>query len=145
MWKFFVIVLLLVGIFWSGYYVGQQPPSKVKTKLRTISEDVIGKTLGLEKDKVSLQHEFLNAKARILEGKSRLIDGNYEEAAKELEEALYHLKNTLVVKGKETSQILVDGLIEKINDIKKSLISGQEVSRKTIDEAQKELDKLLTE
>ena len=143
--KFVGILLLLGGIFWAGYYVGQQPPEDVKRTLRTMSEDVVEGTLGFEDGKLDLKREFLEAKSRFLEGKAEILDGEYSEAAEELGEALKHLKNAVGIQGKKTSQAVIDGLMSKLNDIKQSLASGQEVSQDKMDEAQEELDALISE
>ena len=43
----------------------------------------------------------------------------------------------------KTSQVIIDGLIAKLEDIKQSLASGQNVSQEKIEEVQKELDGLI--
>ena len=88
--KFLGMLLLLGGIFWAGYYVGQQPPEEVKNSLRNMSENVIERALNFK-----------------------------------------------------TSQVIIDGLIAKLEDIKQSLASGQNVSQEKIEEVQKELDGLI--
>ncbi len=143
--KFVGTLLLIGGIFWAGYYIGQQPPEDVKQTLRTMSEDVVERTLGFEDGKLNLKREFLEAKSRLLEGKSEILDGEYGEAADELGEALEHLQNAIAIQGKKTSQVVIDGLVAKLNYIKKSLAAGQEVSREKMDEAQQELDKLISQ
>ena len=85
------MLLLLGGIFWAGYYVGQQPPEEVKNSLRTMSENVVEQALSFK-----------------------------------------------------TSQVIVEGLIDKLQDIKQSLASGKNVSQEKIEEMQKELDRLIS-
>ena len=87
--KFLGILLLLGGVFWVGYYVGQQPPEEVKNSLRTMSENVVERALSFK-----------------------------------------------------TSQVVLDGLIAKLEDMKQSLSSGKNVSQDKIEEVQKELDGL---
>jgi len=87
--KFLGILLLLGGVFWAGYYVGQQPPEEVKNSLRTMSENVVERALSFK-----------------------------------------------------TSQVVLDGLIAKLEDMKQSLASGENVSQEKIEEVQKELDGL---
>lgn len=89
--KFLSMLLLLGGIFWAGYYVGQQPPEEVKNSLRTMSENVVEQALSFK-----------------------------------------------------TSQVIVEGLIDKLQDIKQSLASGKNVSQEKIEEMQKELDGLIS-
>jgi predicted enzyme involved in methoxymalonyl-ACP biosynthesis len=142
--KFIGIVLLLGGIFWAGYYIGQQPPEDVKRTIRTLSENVVDQTVGLEEGRLDLKQEFLEAKSRLLDGKAEILDGEYGEAAKALGKALAHVKNAVEKQGKETSRVVIDGLVTKLNDIKQSLASGQNVSQEKIDEAQKDLDSLIS-
>jgi hypothetical protein len=143
--KFIGILLFIGGIFWAGYYTGQQPPEDVKRTLRTMSEDVVERTLGFEGGELDLKREFLEAKSQFLEGKSEMLDGEYGEAAEELGEALEHLKNAVGIHGKKTSQVMIDGLMAKLNDIKESLADGQKVSQEKIDDAQQELDALISQ
>ena len=143
--KFVGILLLFGGIFWAGYYVGQQPPEDVKRTLRTMSEGVVERTSGLGDGSLDLKREFLEAKSRFLDSKSEILDGKYGEAAEELGEALKHLKNAVGIQGKKTSQVVIDGLMSKLNDIKQSLASGQDVAQDKIDEAQEELDALISD
>ena len=142
--KFIGIVLLLGGIFWVGYYIGQQPPEDVKRTIRTLSENVVDQTASLEDGRLDLKQEFLEAKSRLLDGKSDILDGEYGEAAKALGKSLTHLKNAVEIQGKKTSQVVIDGLVDKLNDIKQTLASGQKVSQEKIDEAQKDLDALIS-
>ena len=44
----------------------------------------------------------------------------------------------------KTSQVIVEGLIDKLQDIKQSLASGKNVSQEKIEEMQKELDGLIS-
>ena len=44
----------------------------------------------------------------------------------------------------KTSQVVVEGLIDKLQDIKQSLASGKNVSQEKIEEMQKELDGLIS-
>ena len=44
----------------------------------------------------------------------------------------------------KTSQVIVEGLIDKLQDIKQSLASGKNVSQEKIEEMQKELDRLMS-
>ncbi len=143
--KFVGILLLFGGIFWAGYYVGQQPPEEVKRTLRTMSEGVVERTSGLGDGSLDLKREFLEAKSRFLDSKSEILDGEYGEAAEELGEALKHLKNAVGIQGKKTSQVVIDGLMSKLNDIKQSLASGQDVAQDKFDEAQEELDALISQ
>ena len=44
----------------------------------------------------------------------------------------------------KTSQVVVEGLIDQLQDIKQSLASGKHVSQEKLEEMQKELDRLIS-
>jgi len=142
--KFVGILILVGGTFWAGYYVGQQPPEEVTRTLQSMSKGVVDRALGFEEGQLNLKQEFLEAKSRLLEGKAEILDGEYGEAADELGEALAHLKNAVEIHGKKSSQVVIDGLMAKLQEIKQSLASGKNVSQEQMDEAQKELDALIS-
>ena len=113
-------------------------------RLKTSSGPSEPQTASLEDGRLDLKQEFLEAKSRLLDGKSDILDGEYGEAAKALGKSLTHLKNAVEIQGKKTSQVVIDGLVDKLNDIKQTLASGQKVSQEKIDEAQKDLDALIS-
>ncbi|NKB81028.1 MAG: hypothetical protein GKS05_03865 [Nitrospirales bacterium] len=139
----FLKVMVLVGIFWCGYYVGQQPPETVSRTLKTFSEDVMEKTLGVEKRNLYQQGELLEAKYRIVQSKSELLDGHYRKAGNELRESLVHLKLAIENDPTQTKQSLTERLITRIKGMLKDLDSGDAVSGEQLNKAQRELDQLL--
>ncbi len=143
MMKFVRTALVLAGVFYAGYYVGQQPPGEVNRQLQTMSDEVVDRAHDLSEGELFLQKEFLDAKSRFLDGKAEILEGKYDEAVAELEETLHHLKTAIKRKGKETSQALLDAAMAKIQDLQRSLADGRDVSREEIDDAQKGLDSLL--
>ena len=143
--KFLRIVLVLGGVFWAGYYVGQQPPEEVKRQLQTMSDEVVEHAHDLSEGERFLQKELLDAKSRFLDGKAEILDGKYDEAVAMLEETLHHLKTAIRRKGKETSRALLAAAMAKIQDLQRSLADGRDVSREAIDDVQKDLDSLLRE
>lgn len=143
--KFLRIVLVLGGIFWAGYYVGQQPPEEVKRQLQTMSDEVVYRAHDLSEGELFLQKELLDAKSRFLDGKAEILEGKYDEAVARLEETLHHLQTAIKRKGKETSRTLLAAAMAKIQDLQRSLADGRDVSREEIDNAQKGLDSLLRE
>jgi tetratricopeptide (TPR) repeat protein len=142
MWKLVLQIVILGGVFWAGHYVGQQPPGEVQHQLKTLSNDVMQKTLGVTQEELFQQHEFLEGKARILDSKSALLQGNYREAAQKLEEALFYIKKA-VQRDPEMGEQLAQEWEEKIEELKQSLEAGKEVSQETLDYAQAEVDRLL--
>lgn len=140
--KFLVIVLILVAVFWAGYYVGQQPPEEVKKQLRELSQEVLEQTIGRDEGEQLFQDNFLQAKSRFLDGKAKILDGNPDEAIAELEETLDYLKEAAKMKGAETSDALLETM-SKIGDLRRSLTDGQAVSQEALEEVQAKLDALL--
>lgn len=143
--KFVRMVLVLGGVFWAGYYVGQQPPEEVKRQLQTMSDEVVDRAHDLSEGELFLQKELLDAKSRFLDGKAEILEGKYDEAVARLEETLHHLQTAIKRKGKETSRTLLAAAMAKIQDLQRSLADGRDVSREEIDNAQKGLDSLLRE
>lgn len=145
MFRIVIMAALLGSIFWAGYYVGQQPPGEVKHTLRTMSEDMVERALGLDEHRLILQREFLEAKSRMVQGKADIIEGQYDEAAKEMGHALAHLKKTVTTGEETSSSAMTDQLMAKIQEMKDALVSGHVIPYTTIDEVQTGLDKLLAD
>jgi len=145
MFKILSLALLFGTIFWAGYYVGQQPPGEVKHKIRTMSEDMVERALGLDENRLVLQREFLEAKSRIVQSKANLIDGEFEQAANEMEHALIHLKKAFTTDDGSPSPARTNQLVVKVEELRDALASGQIIPRNAIDEVQVSLDKFLVE
>jgi len=85
--KFLGILLLLGGIFWAGYYVGQQPPEEVKNSLRNMSENVVERALGFKTTQVVIDEliaKLEGIKQSLASGKN-VSQEKIEEVQKELD------------------------------------------------------------
>ena len=85
--KFLGMLLLLGGIFWAGYYVGQQPPEKVKNSLRTMSENVVEQALRFKTSQVVIREliaKLQDIKQSLASGKN-VSQEKIEEVQKELD------------------------------------------------------------
>ena len=81
------MLLLLGGIFWAGYYVGQQPPEKVKNSLRTMSENVVEQALRFKTSQVVIKElitKLQDIKQSLASGKN-VSQEKIEEVQKELD------------------------------------------------------------
>ena len=143
MFKILLMATLLGGIFWAGYYVGQQPPGKVQDTIRTMSEDMVEHALGIDESQLALKREFLEAKSRMVQGKAEILDGQYDQAAKEMDHALAHLKNAVTSDGAPESSTVTGQIMAKIEKIKHAISSGKIIPREMLDDVQKGLDNLL--
>ena len=143
MFKVLWLSAMFGSIFWAGYFVGQQPPGEVKAQIRTFSEDMMERALGLKEHRLILQREFLEAKSRVVQGKSDVLDGEYDEAAKEMDQALAHLKKAVHQEEGVEDSSMTDQIMAKIEKIKTALASGDVISKDMIDEVQQRLDHLL--
>ena len=87
------MLLLLGGIFWAGYYVGQQPPEKVKNSLRTMSENVVEQALRFKTSQVVIKEliaKLQDIKQSLASGKN-VSQEKIEEVQKELDLSLIHI------------------------------------------------------
>ena len=68
-----------------------------------------------------------------------------QQPPEEVKNSLRNMSENVVERALnfKTSQVIIDGLIAKLEDIKQSLASGQNVSQEKIEEVQKELDGLI--
>ena len=85
--KFLGILLLLGGVFWAGYYVGQQPPEEVKNSLRTMSENVVERALSFKTSQAVLDGliaKLEDMKQSLASGKN-VSQEKIEEMQKELD------------------------------------------------------------
>ena len=140
--KFLAIILILGGVFWAGYYVGQQPPEEVKRQLQELSQEVMEQTIGLGEGELLAQKKILQAMSGFLNGKAKILDGKPEEAVAKLEKTVHYLEEAVKMKGAETSDALLETM-SKIKDLRRSLAEGQAVSREALEEAEEKLDALL--
>jgi hypothetical protein len=87
--KFLTVLLLLVGAFGAGYYVGQRPVgtlqqsvSDLQHSLKEVSKNVMDTTLGIERD-LRRRQGLVEAKSRFLQAKVHVIDQKHSEAGDE--------------------------------------------------------------
>ena len=145
MFKILSLTMLLGSIFWAGYFVGKQPPGEVKHTIRTMSEEMIERALGVDESRLIRHREYLEAKSRIVQSKSNLIDGEFDQAADEMGQALIHLKKAFTSEDESSSPGMTDQLVAKIEALKDALASGEIIPRNALDDIQQSLDRLLTD
>ncbi|RMH08691.1 MAG: hypothetical protein D6704_02615 [Nitrospirae bacterium] len=136
------LVVLLGGVFWCGYYLGQQPPEQVKRTLQTLSGEVVERTLGIETNDLLRQKAMLQAKARLLQSKIRVLQGQYQQAAEELSQSMLHLKETMALQ-REKSAALLRRLMAKLDALQRTLLAGDPTAQEQIEDAQHDLDTLI--
>ncbi len=130
------MVLTISVVFGAGYYFDE-----IKHALQTMApEDVAERAREGNQD---IRKEFLEAKSRFLDGKAEILDGQYEKAMTELEKTLHHLRKTMTMRGTETSQELLAGVMNTIAHLQQSLADSRKVASDTLREAQEKLDALL--
>ncbi|BFU89692.1 MAG: hypothetical protein NTAFB01_08790 [Nitrospira sp.] len=147
--KFLVVVLLLVGAFGAGYYLGQRPVgtlqrtvAELQQSLKDVSRNVLDTTLGIERD-LRRRQGLVDAKSRLVQAKAHLADRNFGDAAKELAEAVNAVET--IIKGAkpdESANALKD-MAGSLREAKVEIVTGKPVSLKQLDELQQRMDQLL--
>ena len=141
MMKFLRIVLIL-GAFLAGLYVGRQPPEEVKKQIHELSKGVVEQTVGLVEEDLLVQKKVVQATSGFLNGRAKMLAGKQEEAIAELEKTLDHLEQAVRMKGSETSDALREAMA-KVADLQRALADGQAVSQEKLEAAQEQLNSLL--
>lgn len=147
--KFFSLVMLLIGAFGAGYYVGQRPVgtlqqtvSDLQQSLKGLSRNVVDTTLGIERD-LRRRQGLVDAKSRLVQAKAHMVDRNLGDAAKELTEAIDAIE--AATKGatldQPTNALL--GIAGSLREAKLEIAMGKLVSLKKLDELQYRMDQLL--
>ena len=147
--KFLVVVLLLVGAFGAGYYLGQRPVgtlqrtvAELQQSLKDVSRNVLDTTLGIERD-LRRRQGLVEAKSRLVQAKAHLADRNFGDAARELGQAVEAVETiTKGAKSDETTNALRD-LAGSLREVKLEIEMGKPVSLKKLDELQQRMDQLL--
>jgi predicted transcriptional regulator len=147
--KFLTVLLLLVGAFGAGYYVGQRPVgtlqqsvSDLQHSLKEVSKNVMDTTLGIERD-LRRRQGLVEAKSRFIQAKVHVIDQKHSEAAKELAAVISAIEAaTKGAKADDTTAAL-HHLIDSLRDIQLELTTGKQVSFKKLDELQQGMDQQL--
>ena len=149
--KFLSVLLLLVGAFGAGYYVGQRPVgtlqrtvAELQQSLKDVSRNVLDTTLGIERD-LRRRQGLVEAKSRLVQAKAHFADRNFGDAAKELGEAAEAVDTiTKGAKPDHSTNALRD-LAGSLREVKLELAMGKPVTSKKLDELQLRMDQLLSQ
>lgn len=149
--KFLVVVVLLVGAFGAGYYLGQRPVgtlqrtvAELQQSLKDVSRNVLDTTLGIERD-LRRRQGLVEAKSRLVQAKSHLADRNVGEAAKELGEAVDAVETiTKGAKPDHSTNALKD-IAGSLREVKLEIVTGNPLSLKKLEEIQQRMDQLLNQ
>ena len=147
--KFFAVVLLLVGAFGAGYYLGQRPVgtlqrtvAELQQSLKDMSRNVLDTTLGIERD-LRRRQGLVDAKSRLVQAKAHLVDRNFGDAAKEMAEAIAAVEAaTKGTKSDDATNALRD-MAGSLREVKLEIVTGKQVSMKKLDELQQSMNQLL--
>jgi hypothetical protein len=147
--KFFAVVLLLVGAFGAGYYLGQRPVgtlqrtvAELQQSLKDMSRNVLDTTLGIERD-LRRRQGLVDAKSRLVQAKAHLVDRNFGDAAKEMAEAIEAVEATTKgTKSDDATNALRD-MAGSLREVKLQIVTGKQVSMKKLDELQQRMNQLL--
>ena len=147
--KFFAVVLLLVGAFGAGYYLGQRPVgtlqrtvAELQQSLKDMSRNVLDTTLGIERD-LRRRQGLVDAKSRLVQAKAHLADRNFGDAAKEIAEAITAVETaTKGTKSDDATNALRD-IAGSLREVKLEIVTGKQVSMKKLDELQQSMNQLL--
>ena len=147
--KFFAVVMLLVGAFGAGYYLGQRPVgtlqrtvAELQQSLKDMSRNVLDTTLGIERD-LRRRQGLVDAKSRLVQAKAHLVDRNFGDAAKEMAEAIQAVEAaTKGTKSDDATNALRD-MAGSLREVKLEIVTGKQVSMKKLDELQQSMNQLL--
>jgi hypothetical protein len=147
--KFFAVVLLLVGAFGAGYYLGQRPVgtlqrtvAELQQSLKDVSRNVLDTTLGIERD-LRKRQGLVDAKSRLVQAKAHLVDRNFGDAAKELAEAVAAVEAAAKGVKSDTATNPLRDMAASLREVKSEIVTGKQVSMKKLDELQQRMDQLL--
>lgn len=147
--KFLTVLLLLVGAFGAGYYVGQRPVgtlqrsvSDLQQSLKDVSKNVMDTTLSLERD-LRRRQGLVEAKSRFLQAKVHLIDRNHGEAVKELARVIEAIETAIKGAKVDDTTAALRNLVDSLQEIQLELTTGKQVAFKKIDELQQRMDQQL--
>jgi hypothetical protein len=147
--KFFAVVLLLVGAFGAGYYLGQRPVgtlqrtvAELQQSLKDVSRNVLDTTLGIERD-LRKRQGLVDAKSRLVQAKAHLVDRNFGDAAKELAEAVTAVEAAAKGVKSDTATNPLRDMAASLREVKSEIVTGKQVSMKKLDGLQQRMDQLL--
>ena len=149
MWKFVIFLALVALSFGLGFYFGQRPVgtlqetvSDLQRSLQDTSRNIIDTTMGIERD-LHRRQGLIDSKSRVVQAKSDLFDKNYGEAAKQLGEAAETLDKAVKSAKQDESVLALRTLTRTLQEVRLELSMGKPVSRKKLDEIQREIDQQL--
>jgi hypothetical protein len=147
--KFLVVVVLLVGAFAAGYYLGQRPVgtlqqtvAELQQSMKDLSRNVLDTTLGIERD-LRRRQGLVEAKSRLVQAKAHLIDRNFGDAAKELSEAVTAVEATTKGAKPDNATNALKDMAGSLREVKLEIVMGKPVPLKRMDELQQRMDQLL--
>jgi hypothetical protein len=147
--KFFGMVLLLIGAFGAGYYLGQRPVgtlqrtiAELQQSLKDLSRNVLDTTMGIERD-LRRRQGLVDAKSRLVQAKAHLVDRNFGETAKELSEAIEAVEGITKGAKPDSSTAALRDMAGLLREVKVEVAMGKQVSLKKLDELQQRMDQLL--
>ena len=147
--KFFAVVLLLVGAFGAGYYLGQRPVgtlqrtvAELQQSVKDMSRNVLDTTLGIERD-LRKRQGLVDAKSRLVQAKAHLVDRNFGDAAKELTEAVAAVEAAAKGVKSDTATNPLRDMAASLREVKSEIVTGKQVSMKKLDELQQRMDQIL--
>lgn len=149
--KFLTVLLLIVGAFGAGYYMGQRPVgtlqrtvAELQQSLKDVSRNVVDTTLGIERD-LRRRQGLVDAKSRLVQTKAHLVERQYGDAANELSQAIDTVQ--ALAKGAKADSMTkaLRDLTESLQEVKLELAMGKAVTLKKLDELQARMDQLLSQ
>lgn len=148
--KFLTVLLLVVGAYGAGYYVGQRPVgtlqrtiAELQQSIKDLSRNVLDTTLGIERD-LRRRQGLVEAKSRLVQTKAHMVERNYGDAAKELTEAIDAV--VALTKGAKADAMTnaLQDLAESLREVKLELATGKPITVKKLDALQLRMDQLLS-
>jgi hypothetical protein len=147
--KFLIVVVLLVGAFAAGYYLGQRPVgtlqrtvAELQQSMKDLSRNVLDTTLGIERD-LRRRQGLVDAKSRLVQAKAHLVDRNFGDAAKELSEAVDTLEAITKGARPDNATSALKEMAGALREVKLEIVMGKQVPLKKLDELQQRMDQLL--
>ena len=149
--KFLVVVVLLVGAFGAGYYLGQRPVgtlqrsvAELQQSLKDVSRNVLDTTLGIERD-LRRRQGLVDAKSRLVQAKAHLVDRNFGDAAKALAEAAEAVDTITKGAKPDHSTSALRDMAGSLREVRLEIVLGKPLPLKKLDELQQRMDQLLNQ
>jgi len=149
--KFLCFVLLLVGAFGAGYYLGQRPVgtlqrhvAELQQSLKDVSRNVVDTTVEIERD-LRRRQVLVEAKSKLVQAKAHVADRNFGDAVRgltDVTDALESISRGVIV---NSSTNALRDYAGSLKEVKAELAMGRSVPMKKLDELQYRLDQLLNQ